>query len=278
MTLRHKIVSLTFGVLVIFAATVGASLLLQRAISKNFEAVIDGNVPLQAAIATIDVYTDRYELELLRLLADKPNLGAEFGARLRLVEATTGDIAELLTTTFQAIERTLSEVIRDPDMSVDERIAMANIGGRFSYMARALPEFLEVGSRFLDAVKSGHDDKAVQIAHGFTRYRTLFGADLSAVREQIAAMTARAVEQAAALQARLIVLEAVMLLSASLLGLGISVLMSSRMMAGMARAVRQVRRSADHRQPARPPEPSRHGRASGRDRVLLRHQGFQRVE
>jgi adenylate cyclase len=242
MTLRHKIVSLTFGVLVIFAGTVGTSLLLQRAISARFESVIDADVPLQTAIAAIDVFTDRYELELLRLIPDKHNLGSEFGARLQQVEAARAHMAELLTTTFRQIDQKLSEEMHDPDATVDDRIAMADIRGRFSYINRALPEFIAVGSNFLEAIKAGRDDDAVRIADAFTRYRSLFGPDLSAVRDQLAGLTARAVERAAELHGELIVLQAVMLVLASLLGLGISVIMSSRMMAGLERLMEGSRR------------------------------------
>ena len=237
MTLRQKIVSLTFGVLVIFAGTVGTSLLLQQAISKRFESVIEGNVPLQAAIATIDVFTDRYELDLLRLLADRHNLGAGFAARLDEAEATRVRLADGLTATFKQIDAILARVIDDPDAAVEERVALADVRGRFSYMVRALPDFIEVGRKFTEAVKAGRDDDALRIGGDFTPYRALFGPDLSRVRDELAHLTARAVEQTAALHDELIALETVMLVLASLLGLGISLIMSSRMMAGMERLI-----------------------------------------
>jgi len=242
MTLRQKIVSLTFGVLVIFAGTVGTSLLLQRAISERFASVIDADVPLQTAIATIDVYTDRYELALLRLVADKHNLGETFAAQLQEAETARAQMASLLTATFRQIDQTLSAEIDDPDAAVDDRVAMADIRGRFSYMSRALPDFIEVGRKFLASVGSGQDDDAMRIAAAFTPYRTLFGPDLSAVRDELATLTARAVERAAALHDELIILQAAMLVLASLLGLGIALIMSSRMMAGMGRLIAGTRR------------------------------------
>jgi adenylate cyclase len=242
MTLRQKIVSLTFGVLVIFAGTVGTSLLLQRAISERFASVIDADVPLQTVIATIDVYTDRYELALLRLVADKHNLGGAFAARLQEAETARTQLATLLTATFQQIDRTLNAEIDDQDAAVDDRVAMADIRGRFSYMSRALPEFIEVGRKFLESVKAGQDDDTMRVAAAFTPYRTLFGPDLSAVRDELATLTARAVERAAALHDELIILQAAMLVLASLLGLGIALIMSSRMMAGMGRLIAGTRR------------------------------------
>jgi hypothetical protein len=69
MTLRRKIVSLTLCLLLLFMATAAASLLLQREISKQFSGVVDHYLPLNAAVATIDVFTDRYELDLLTPVA-----------------------------------------------------------------------------------------------------------------------------------------------------------------------------------------------------------------
>jgi hypothetical protein len=76
MTLRRKIVSLTLFLLVLFAATAAASLLLQSKIGEQFSAVVDDYLPLNAAVATVDVFTDRYELDLWRLAADLRDGGA----------------------------------------------------------------------------------------------------------------------------------------------------------------------------------------------------------
>jgi Tfp pilus assembly protein PilX len=76
MTLRRKIVALTLCLLLLFAMTAAASLLLQNRISEHFSAVVDDYLPLDAAVATIDVFTDRYELDLRRLAADLREAGA----------------------------------------------------------------------------------------------------------------------------------------------------------------------------------------------------------
>jgi len=55
MTLRRKIVALTLSLLLLFAMTAAASVLLQRKISEQFSRVVDDYLPLNAAVATIDV-------------------------------------------------------------------------------------------------------------------------------------------------------------------------------------------------------------------------------
>jgi hypothetical protein len=76
-TLRRKMVSLTLCLLLLFAASAAASLLLQSKISEQFSGVADDYLPLNTAVATIDVFTDRYELDLARLTAAMRDAGLQ---------------------------------------------------------------------------------------------------------------------------------------------------------------------------------------------------------
>ena len=80
MTLRRKMVSLTLCLLLLFAVSAAASLLLQSKISEQFSGVVDDYLPLNTAVATIDVFTDRYELDLARLTVVR--VGRETRSRL----------------------------------------------------------------------------------------------------------------------------------------------------------------------------------------------------
>ena len=101
MTLRRKIVALTLGLLLLFAMTAAASLLLQNRISEHFSAVVDDYLPLDAVAGTVDVFTDRYELDLRRLAADLREAGANAAAIAQQGEAERVGEAGVLTTTFQ---------------------------------------------------------------------------------------------------------------------------------------------------------------------------------
>jgi adenylate cyclase len=245
MTLRRKIVALTLCLLLLFAMTAAATLLLQNRISEHFSAVVDDYLPLDAAVATIDVFTDRYELDLRRLAADLREAGANAGAIAPQGEAARRGEAEVLTTTFQNAEALLDQVIHDPRASIERRLAMADIRGRFGYMKRALPDFIEVGRRMSDALGAGHAEEAAHIAADFAPYRDLFGRDLTAVRDQLAALTAGAAGDAYRLNRGLIILEMLMLALASMIGLGLSLIVSNRMMAGLQRLIEGTRRIQD---------------------------------
>src|ERR1700739_4222202 len=104
MTLRRKIVSLTLCLLLLFMATAAASLLLQSEISEQFSGVVGDYLPLNAAVATIDVFTDRYELDLMRLSAGLREGGAGADALAQQGEVERLREAGELTTAFQTAE------------------------------------------------------------------------------------------------------------------------------------------------------------------------------
>jgi adenylate cyclase len=245
MTLRRKIIALTLCLLLLFGMTAAASLLLQNRISEHFSAVVDDYLPLDAAVATIDVFTDRYELDLRRLAADLREAGADAAPIAQQGEAARRREADVLTTTFEKTEVELEAIVQDPRARVERRLAMADIRGRFEYLRRALPNFIEVGRRMSEALGAGRADEAAHIAAEFAPYRDLFGADLTAVREQLAALTAGAAGDTDRLDRGLIILEIVMLALASLIGLGLSLIVSNRMMAGLQRLIEGTRRIQD---------------------------------
>jgi adenylate cyclase len=151
----------------------------------------------------------------------------------------------VLTTTFQKAEAQLDQTVQDQRESTERRVAMADIRGRFGYMKRALPNFIEVGRRMSEALGAGRAEEAEHIAAGFAPYRRLFGEDLTAVRDELAVLTAGAAREVNRLSRGLIILELVMLGLASLVGLGLSLIVSNRMMAGLERLIEGTRRIQD---------------------------------
>jgi adenylate cyclase len=245
MTLRRKIVSLTLCLLLLFMATAAASLLLQNKISEQFSGVVDDYLPLNTAVATIDVFTDRYELDLMRLAAALRNSGTVPSELAKEGEADRLREAEVLATTFQTAEEQLNRLVQDRRGSAEKRVAMADIRGRFGYMKRALPNFVEVGRRVSEALSAGRAEEAERIAEEFALYRGLFGEDLTAVRDELAVTTANAAEEADRLNSELTVLELVMLGLASLIGISASTIVSNRMMAGLERLIQGTRQVQD---------------------------------
>jgi hypothetical protein len=91
-----------------------------------------------------------------------------------------------VTTTFGTAEEQLNRLVQDRRLSVEKRVALADIRGRFRCMKRALPSFIEVARRMSDALSAGRAEEAENIAAALARYRGLFGEDLTAARDELA--------------------------------------------------------------------------------------------
>src|SRR5260370_11055184 len=91
-------------------------------------------------------------------------------------------------------------------------------------MKRGVPNFIEVGRGLSEALDTGRVEEAIHIAAEFAPYRSLFGEDMTAVRDELVALSAGAAAEAYRLNRGLIILEMVMLGLASLIGLGLSLI------------------------------------------------------
>jgi class 3 adenylate cyclase len=246
MTLRHKIVSLTFGILVLFALTAFTALVLQDRIGRRFDGVVGYQMPLNAAIAEIDVLTDRYELKQLRLIADLSTAGATATAAIDQYEAEREQEAKGMREAIDRVEELLARALQDdPNVSTDDRIALAEVRGRFSYLDRAMPEFLNVGQQLSAKIRAGDPVDGSRVAREFAPYRTLFGDDLTAIRGHLASLSAAAAQNVARMQREHVIVEVVMLALATLVGIGLALVVSNRMMIGLARLIERTGRMQD---------------------------------
>ena len=80
-----------------------------------------------------------------------------------------------------------------------------------------------------------------RVAKEFAPYRTLFGDDLSAIRGHLASLSAVAAQNVARMQREHVVVEVVMLALATLVGMGLALVVSNRMMIGLARLIERTR-------------------------------------
>ena len=71
------------------------------------------------------------DIDLMRLAAGLRDAGAETGALAQQGEAERLRAAAVLTTTFQTAEEQLNQFVQDPRASIEKRVAMADIRGRF---------------------------------------------------------------------------------------------------------------------------------------------------
>ena len=138
-------------------------------------------------VAQFDVDTDRYELNILRVLrldhASTEQLEVATTAKQALTDEMRSDVA----TASSLLER----AIEDRRYDATDRVGLARIEGSFKYLSRNLEEFLSVGDRTTAALSEGRREDARMESLDFAKFAQAFGPDLSEIRRAVADLTAR---------------------------------------------------------------------------------------
>src|SRR5262249_47219480 len=135
----------------------------------------------------------------------------------------------------------VDKAIADATYNTDERIELARIGGVLKYLSRGLEEVLTVGETALAAAAAGKQEEARQATLGFGRFWQSFGPDLSQLRRDLADLTNRSVNAVLGREQLNEYLSLALFLAACGLGVGISAVGSTRVVAGLRQLVRSTR-------------------------------------
>jgi adenylate cyclase len=229
MTIRKKFFLLAGLLLALFGAVVGTLTLTQKLDRDQLMNIYEYELPVSALVAEFDVYTDRYELHVLRTLrADKLS-----PADAETAATSLRQLAQELRSAVARSDDLISKATRDPSYSTEDRIELARIGGVLKYLSKSLEEFIAVGKATLTALAAGKRDEAEQASLGFAKFSQAFGPDLSQVRQNLADLTSRSTDTVLGRQRLNAYLSFALFLIACGLGLGISAIGSTRVVAGL---------------------------------------------
>lgn len=237
MTIRKKIFLLAGTLLALFGMVVGVLAFVQKLDSEQLGNITEYEMPLSRLVAQIDVYTDRYELGLLRPLRldalDSQELEATAIARQNLEHELRADIT--------AATALLAKAIQDPSYNTAERVELARVEGSFKYLSRSLEGFLATGDQVMTALAAGRRDEARAASLGFARYAQAFGPDLSDIRRNLASLTDGATRSVLARQRLNTYVSFGLFLAACGVGLGVSAIGSARVVGGLRQLVASTR-------------------------------------
>ncbi|WP_426418245.1 adenylate/guanylate cyclase domain-containing protein [Bradyrhizobium genosp. A] len=237
MTIRKKIFLLAGTLLALFAMVVGLLAFFQKLDSDVIANISEYELPLSHVISEFDVYTDRYELGILRLLRNPPANSAEFDTGRKTLDAIRDD----LQSTVSKGQKLLATATHDPGYDAEDRVVLAQLAGSLKYLSRGLDGFLQVGDRTLAAMSEGRLDDARKTSLGFRAYEEAFGPDLSQVRREIADLTARSTQSVLARQRLNGYLSLGLFFIACAIGLGVSAIGSMRVVASLRQLVVSTR-------------------------------------
>jgi adenylate cyclase len=217
---------------------VGVLAVIQKLDSDQIGNIANYELPLSRIVAQFDLDTDRYELNLLRILRldpPSPERAVEASdAKQALTDEMRSDVA--------AAGKLLEQAINDRRYDSDVRVELARIQGSFKYLSRNLEAFLDVGDRTMEALVDGRPDDARKASLDFARFAQAFGSDLSEIRRAVADLTDRSTRQVLAREELDTYLSFALFLAACGIGIGISAVGSTRVIAGLRELVASARK------------------------------------
>ena len=237
MSIRKKIFLLAGILLALFGAVVGVLATMQKLDGEQINNIVNYELPLSRLISEFDVGTDRYELNIMRVLRLDTASPEELQAAVSTKQALTDELRKQV----DEIQSLLQRAIQDPRYRTEDRVDLARIEGSFKYIVRNLDGFLAVGEQTMGMLADGKRDEAKAASLGFEKYSQAFGPDLAEIRRGLASLTDRATRTVLARQQLNTYLSFALFIAACGIGLGISAVGSAQAVRGLRQLVASAR-------------------------------------
>ena len=233
MSVRGKILAISGILLLLFAAVLVGSVVMQKQAGTKRATIIEIYLPLVDIIADLDVATDEYELILQRLIRRSETKPVAFDEDGRALDRLKSRIQEDFSRSNEIVDRALA----DPRTEGDDRLVLARVQRSLFYLGRLQQPFFDIGSEVLAAYAAGQFAEARRLSLRFEPFEQAFGPDLAAVRKEVVALSKASILGLHAQQARFLNLNIVLFVIAVILGLGMSVAGAKRLVQGLCRIV-----------------------------------------
>ena len=237
MSIRKKIFLLAGILLALFGVVVGVLAAMQKLDGEQINNIVSYELPLSRLISEFDVGTDRYELNIMRML----RLNTISPDELQAAASTQQTLTDGLRKDVDAIKLLVQQAIDDPRYRTEDRVDLARIEGSFKYIARNLDGFLAVGEQTMARLADGKRDEAKTASLGFEKYAQAFGPDLAEIRHGLASLTERATRSVLTRQQLNTYLSFALFIAACGIGLGISAVGSAQAVSGLRQLVASAR-------------------------------------
>jgi len=224
-TIRLKILAVAAALLTVFAVTTGFSTYVNKQVVAEMEAIADYHIPIGVHVSSIDVLTFEFELGLRRSIAAAP-LDPKQVAALRQRHT---QIVSTIRNDIKIVHRSLEAGIADARNDLEDRIAMAELKGTFTFLEQRLAPFLQTGDDTLAAIEAGDLPRARALVAGFSAFEDLFGKDIAGVRLALEKLTLSSITETKGNQDSILWLNAVLFAMAAVFGLALFVALANRL-------------------------------------------------
>ncbi|MES2949032.1 MAG: adenylate/guanylate cyclase domain-containing protein [Pseudomonadota bacterium] len=224
-TIRLKILAVAVALLAVFAATTGFSTYLVKQVVEEMDAITVYHIPVGAHVANLDVMSSELELHLWRGLAHAPLDGPHVAA----LRKRYSEVADTLRNDLKRAEDALTAAIADPRNDVDDRIALARLQGSFVFITNRLVPFIQAGNTVLDVLEAGDVPRAHAAMVNFGQYEDVFGGEIANMRKTLDGLTLASVTETNQNQLRVLRLNGILFLLATITGLGFFLVLTRRL-------------------------------------------------
>lgn len=232
MTLRIKLLTMATALLAAFAAATGLTAWLIDGVMDEMETIAQYQLPINRAIATIDVLTYEYELRLRRTV-DEDIRSADELAKLKTDQAHT--MERMNAAAAQATDLLEAGRIDSRNNAADQR-NLSLLLGTFRYLARNLAPFETAGKKVETALDAGNMAEARAALAGFRAFEASFGPDIAEVRRMTGLLAEESTRETAENQKYIYEINGVLFLAAGSVGLALFFVLTGR----LQRAFRQL--------------------------------------
>jgi adenylate cyclase len=185
MSIRFKVLSIAFALLLIFGIVTIYSTVQQHRLAAEMDAMGRYNMPIRTALSDFDVTSDEYELIALRLVrrSDVP------GAELESETARARAVAQKIRERVDQLQSLVEQGVADERLPEPSRRFYSELKSALPFIARQLDGFIGTGEQVLEALAKGRPEEARARSLEFRKFEQAFGPDTAAMRLKLAAST-----------------------------------------------------------------------------------------
>ena len=231
MTIRLKILSLAFLILIIFGVVLGISTSLQHDFIIQIDALTRYHVPLRTLIARFDVLTYEYELIMMRLLRRSDITQRD----IESARAQARQYADQIVDDLRQINALLDQAVADRGAGEQSVVVFSQLKGSIPFIERQLDPFIKIGEGVLRAIADDRLDDARTLSLEFTKTETAFGSDTAALRDKLADLTTAVGAEILTKQWTIETFSFILFALASCLGIGAAIFVSTHIVRALRR-------------------------------------------
>ncbi len=233
MSIRIKVLSIAFALLVIFGIVITYSTIQQHRLAAEIEAIAQYNLPIRATLSDFDVTSDEYELIILRLArrTDVPQ------SEIEGETARARKDAEKMVEEVTLIRSLLEQAVDEPRLPEQSRQFYSALKAAFPFVVRQLDDFIRTGERVLEAIGKGRFEEARTLSLEFRKTEQAFGPDTALLRQRLAESSESRFQQALGEMRTLERISYVLFAIAVCLGIGFGRQVAQNIVRGLRRFV-----------------------------------------